>query len=252
MNRPGVVWITGASSGIGAALAREMADHGWQVAASGRNQDRLDALCASTPGSIHAFALDVTDQAANAAVVAAIEDRLGPIDLAVFNAGVGSGFCVETFDAADVISRMTINYGGAVNGVGAVLPGMMSRRKGHIALTASVAGFRGLPGGGPYSASKAAMIALAESLKPDLAPHGIDMTVITPGFVRTPLTDKNRFSMPFIIEPDDAARRIRKGLEAKRFEITFPRRLSYILKIMQRLPYAAYFPIIQRIAGRST
>lgn len=252
MNRPRVIWITGASSGIGAALAREMADHGWQIAASGRDQTRLDALCADKPGSIHAFALDVTDQAANEGVVAAIEARLGPIDLAVFNAGVGSGFSVTTFDAADVQSRMTTNYGGAVNGVGAVLPGMIKRRTGHIALTASVAGFRGLPGAGPYSASKAAMIALAESLKPDLGPHGITMTLITPGFVRTPLTDKNRFPMPFIIEPEEAARRIRKGLDAKRFEITFPRRLSYILKTLQRLPYAAYFPIIQRIAGRNT
>ena len=250
MSQPRVAWITGASSGIGAALAREMADHGWQVAASGRNQARLDALCADKPGAIHAFALNVTDQAANERVVAAIEAQLGPIDLGVFNAGVGSGFSVETFDAADVQSRMTINYGGAVNGIGAVLPGMMKRQAGHIALTASVAGFRGLPGGGPYSASKAAMIALAESLKPDLAPHGITTTVITPGFVRTPLTDKNRFPMPFIIEPEAAAVRIRRGLEAKRFEITFPRRLSYILKVLQRLPYAAYFPIIQRIAGR--
>lgn len=250
MSGAGVVWITGASSGIGAALARDMARHGWQVAASGRDRGRLEALCNDSPRAIHPFALDVTDQGANESVVKAIEAQLGPIDLAVLNAGVGSGFSVETFDAADVQSRMAINYGGAVNGIGAVLPGMMKRRAGHIALTASVAGFRGLPGGGPYSASKAAMIALAESLKPDLAPHGITMTVITPGFVRTPLTDKNRFPMPFIIEPEAAAIRIRRGLEAKRFEITFPRRLSYILKVLQRLPYAAYFPIIQRIAER--
>ncbi|MES1926342.1 SDR family NAD(P)-dependent oxidoreductase [Salinisphaera sp. T31B1] len=247
-----VVWITGASSGIGAALAREMADHGWQVAASGRDRARLASVCEHLPAAIHAFPLDVTDRAANRSVVAAIESRLGPIDLAVFNAGVGSAFSVDRFDAEDVFSRMQINYGGAVNGIDAVLASMRSRRAGHIALTASVAGFRGMPGAAPYCASKAAMIALAESLRPDLAARGIDISVITPGFVATPLTAKNRFPMPFIIEPDEAARRIRRGLAARRFEITFPRRLSYMLKVLQRLPYAAYFPLIQRIAGRNS
>ncbi|MES1941129.1 short-chain dehydrogenase/reductase SDR [Salinisphaera sp. T5B8] len=248
MSGPHVVWITGASSGIGAALAREMAANGWQVAASGRNRERLDALCADAPDAIHAFVLDVTDGAANNETVAAIERQLGPIDLAVFNAGIGSQFSVTRFDAADVQNRMAVNYGGAVNGIGAVLPGMLARGAGQIALTASVAGFRGLPGGAPYSASKAAMIALAEGLKLDLDSHGIAVSVITPGFVRTPMTEKNRFPMPFMVDADDAARRIRRGLAAKRFEITFPRRLSYILKLMQRLPYALYFPIIRRVA----
>lgn len=244
-----IAWITGASSGIGAALAVELAEHGWQVAVSGRNTERLAAVCERAPGAIHAFALDVTDGDANRTVVADIERRLGPIDLAVLNAGVGSGFSVDRFDAADVFDRMRVNYGGAVNGIGAVLPSMLERGAGQIALTASVAGFRGLPGGGPYSASKAAMIALAESLKLDLTGRGVDMTVITPGFVRTPLTEKNRFPMPFIIDVDEAARRIRRGLEARRFEITFPRRLSYVLKTLQRLPYALYFPLIRRMAG---
>ncbi|MES1929761.1 short-chain dehydrogenase/reductase SDR [Salinisphaera dokdonensis CL-ES53] len=249
MSAKRVVWITGASSGIGAALAEEMAQNGWQVAASGRNPDRLAAVCARAPEAIRAFELDVTDVEANASVATAIENTLGPIDLAVFNAGVGSGFSVDRYDANDVFDRMRVNYGGAVNGIGAVLPAMLERGAGHIALTASVAGFRGLPGGGPYSASKAAMIALAESLKLDLTGRGVDVSVITPGFVRTPLTDKNRFPMPFIIGVDDAARRMRRGLEARRFEITFPRRLSYFLKLLQRLPYALYFPIIRRVAG---
>lgn len=248
MSRPRVVWITGASSGIGAALAREMAAAGWQVAASGRDLTRLEALRAGAPDAIHAFPLDVTNVQANADSAADIVRTLGPIDLAVFNAGVGSGFSVDRYDAEDVFDRMRVNYGGAVNGIGAVLPAMLARGRGHIALTASVAGYRGLPGGGPYSASKAAMIALAESLKLDLTGRGVDVSVITPGFVRTPLTEKNRFPMPFMIDADDAARRIRRGLEARRFEITFPRRLSYTLKLMQRLPYALYFPIIRRMA----
>ncbi len=249
MSTKRIVWITGASSGIGAALAEEMARQGWQVAASGRDQERLEAVCARMPAAIHAFPLDVTDAAKCEATAADIVARLGPIDLAVFNAGVGSNFSVDRYDANDVFDRMRVNYGGAVNGIGAVLPAMLARGSGHIALTASVAGFRGLPGGGPYSASKAAMIALAESLKLDLTGRGVDVSVITPGFVRTPLTEKNRFPMPFIIGVDEAARRTRLGLEARRFEITFPRRLSYFLKLLQRLPYALYFPIIRRIAG---
>ena len=249
MSAKRVVWITGASSGIGAALAVEMAQNGWQVAASGRDQERLAAVCARAPEAIHAYALDVTDAEASETVAAAIENALGPIDVAVFNAGVGSSFSVDRYDANDVFDRMRVNYGGAVNGIGAVLPAMLARGAGHIALTASVAGFRGLPGGGPYSASKAAMITLAESLKLDLTGRGVDVSVITPGFVRTPLTDKNRFPMPFIIGVDDAARRMRVGLEARRFEITFPRRLAYSLKLLQRLPYVLYFPIIRRIAG---
>lgn len=250
MSTPGVVWITGASSGIGAALAVEMANHGWQVAASGRSHERLAAVCARRPDAIHAFVLDVTDEAANATVAAAIEAQLGPIDLAVFNAGISSNFAVDRFDASSVREKMDINYGGVVNGIGAVLPAMRKRGAGHIALTASIAGYRGLPGGAPYCASKAALIALAEGLKLDLTAHGITVSVITPGFVRTPLTAKNRFPMPFMIETEEAAARIRRGLAAGRFEITFPRRLSYILKLLQRLPYAAYFPLIRRITGR--
>lgn len=248
MSSDRVVWITGASSGIGAALAQEMAANDWQVAASGRDRERLETLRAKDPKAIHVFVLDVTDAQANAETAADIERLLGPIDLAVFNAGVGSNFSVDRYDADDVFDRMRVNYGGAVNGIGAVLPTMLTRGRGHIALTASVAGFRGLPGGGPYSASKAAMISLAESLKLDLTGRGVDVSVITPGFVRTPLTEKNRFPMPFMIDADDAARRIRRGLESGRFEITFPRRLSYMLKLLQRLPYALYFPIIRRVA----
>lgn len=249
MSASKIVWITGASSGIGAAFAREMAAHGWQVAASARSVDKLDSLCREAPEALHAYPLDVTDAEACERVADAIARELGPIDLAVFNAGVGSHFSVDRFDAADVRERMRINYGGTVNGIGAVLGTMLARGSGHIAMTASVAGYRGLPGGAPYSASKAAMIALAEGLKADLDGRGITVSVITPGFVRTPMTEKNRFPMPFIIDAEVAAKRMRRGLEARRFEITFPRRLSYILKLTQRLPYALYFPLIRRLAG---
>lgn len=249
MSSSGVIWITGASSGIGAALAIEMAEHGWQVAASGRDRSRLESVRARAPGAIYAFVLEVTDASAVRKTAEDIRALLGPIDLAVFNAGISSRFSVQHFDAEAIRHKMDVNYGGAVNGIAAVLPAMQARGRGHIALTASVAGYRGLPGGAPYCASKAAMISLAESLKPDLDACNITMSVITPGFVKTPLTAKNRFPMPAMVTAEQAATRIRRGLERGRFEITFPRRLAYGLKLLQRLPYAVYFPLIRRIAG---
>lgn len=244
-----IAWITGASSGIGAALARELAAHGWTVAVSARREDALNELCAARPDALHAYPLDVTDRPACAAVADTIAADLGPIDLAVFNAGIGARFNARHFDADDVNRRMNVNYGGTVNGIGAVLPAMLERGAGRIALTASVAGYRGLPGAAPYAASKAAMIALAESLHLDLAGTGVAVSVICPGYVTTPLTADNRQPMPFIVSADDAARRIREGLEAGAFEIAFPRRLAWLLKAFQRLPYAAYFPLIRRATG---
>ncbi|WP_423823127.1 SDR family NAD(P)-dependent oxidoreductase [Salinisphaera sp. SPP-AMP-43] len=250
MAEPRLAWITGASSGIGAALARELADHGWRVAVSARRADALAKLCSERPQRLWAYPLDVTDRAACAATADAIAAELGAVDLAVFNAGIGAEFDVQHFDADEVNRRMAVNYGGAVNGIGAVLPAMQQRGAGQIALTASVAGYRGLPGAAPYSASKAAMIALAESLYLDLAGSGVDMSVICPGYVTTPLTAARQGSMPFVISAEAAAEHIRHGLEAKRFEIAFPRRMVWLLKTLQRLPYALYFSLIRRAAGR--
>ncbi|AWN14687.1 SDR family oxidoreductase [Salinisphaera sp. LB1] len=244
-----IAWITGASSGIGEALAIELADHGWRVAISARRADALAAVADQRPEAITAYPLNVTDATACADAAQRIATEHGPIDLAVFNAGIGASFDVRHFDAADVNRRMTVNYGGTVNGIGAVLPAMQARGTGRIAMTASVAGYRGLPGAAPYAASKAAMISLAESLHLDLVGSGVAVSVICPGYVTTPLTADNKHPMPFVIGAADAARRIRQGLEAGRFEIAFPRRLVWLLKTFQRLPYAAYFPIIRRVTG---
>lgn len=244
-----IAWITGASSGIGAALAIELADHGWHVAISARRTDALAEVARQRPEAISPYPLDVTDAAACARVAREIALELGPIDLAVFNAGIGASFDIRHFDAEDVNRRMAVNYGGTVNGIGAVLPAMQARGTGRIAMTASVAGYRGLPKAAPYAASKAAMIALAESLHLDLAGSGVAVSVICPGYVTTPLTADNRQPMPFVISAQAAARRIREGLDAGRFEIAFPRRLAWLLKAFQHLPYAAYFPIIRRVTG---
>lgn len=241
-------WITGGGSGIGRELALELAAHGWQVVVSGRTQEKLDEVCAAAPaGSVQALTCDVTDLNEMHDTAKAI----GPIDLAVFNAGVFTPFnAQEDFDAQKIIDTMNINYTGAVHGIEAVLGGMRERQKGHIALVASVAGYRGMPLAAPYSASKAAMISLCESLKFDFDGMGITTTIITPGFVKTPLTAKNKFPMPFLVDVDEAARIIRKGLEAGKFEITFPKRLSYTLKLMRCLPYALYFPLMRKGTSR--
>jgi short-subunit dehydrogenase len=139
---------------------------------------------------------------------------------------------------------------GAVNGIAAVLPGFLARRAGHIAVVSSVAGYRGLPQAAAYGPTKAALINLCEALKPDLDRYQVRISVINPGFIRTPLTDLNEFPMPFLMEADVAARRIVRGLDAGKFEITFPRRFTFMLKVARMLPYALYFPMVKRTTGR--
>lgn len=250
MNQPGrpVAWITGGGTGIGRALALRLAAHGWQVAVSGRRRDVLDELASASP-HIHAFPLDVSDAEANRATVATIADSLGPLDLAVFNAGQYRPFRVSEFDPA-VFEEMTrVNYLGVVNGIGAVLPGMREHGRGHVAIVSSVAGYNGLPLGGPYGATKAALINLAESLRFDFRRMGLDISIINPGFVRTPLTDQNKFPMPFLIDADEAAVHIERGLASKRFEIAFPWPMVWMLKFARILPYWISFPLLRWFTG---
>ena len=247
----GPAWITGASSGIGRALALELARAGRTVAVSARRGDELERLAAEMPaGRIAPFPVDVADAAAMARTAAASEAALGPLDLAVFNAGTHHPVSVETFGPEPFRHLMDINFMGAVNGIAAVLPGFLARRAGHIAVVSSVAGYRGLPQAAAYGPTKAALINLCEALKPDLDRYQVRISVINPGFIRTPLTDLNEFPMPFLMDADVAARRIVRGLEAGKFEITFPRRFTFMLKIARMLPYALYFPMVRRTTGR--
>jgi NAD(P)-dependent dehydrogenase (short-subunit alcohol dehydrogenase family) len=247
----GPIWITGASSGIGRALALEMARLGRSVAVSARRGEELERLAAEAPqGRIKPFPVDVADAGAMQRTAVAIEAALGHLDLAVFNAGTHHPVSVEAFDPAAFRHLMDINFMGAVNGIAAVLPGFITRRTGHVAVVSSVAGYRGLPQAAAYGPTKAALINLCEALKPDLDRYGVKISVINPGFIRTPLTDRNEFPMPFLMAADVAARRIVKGLDAGRFEITFPRRFTYMLKLARMLPYALYFPLVRRTTGR--
>ncbi|MDJ0686275.1 MAG: SDR family NAD(P)-dependent oxidoreductase [Alphaproteobacteria bacterium] len=244
-----VTWITGASTGIGAALARKMAGAGDTVAISARSQETLDSVCAENPDRLHPFALDVTDRAAVAAVIEAIETTLGPIDQAVLNAGAYTKTPVDGFSAETVERMMMVNVVGVANALEALMPRMVARRRGAIALMASVAGYRGLPYAAGYSGSKAAVIAMGQSLKAELDGKGVKIQVICPGFVRTPLTDQNEFDMPFLMEPEEAADRIVDGLKGDSFEIAFPKRFALQLKTMQKLPDALFFPMIKKTVG---
>lgn len=250
--KDGCAWVTGASSGIGRALALRLASDGWTVIATARRGEALADLAAdpAAQGRIHAVPGDVTDPAAMADLVARVEAVQGRIALAVLNAGTYAPDGIDDFDPARFRRVVDINLLGAGNCLGPLLPGWRARRLGHLALVASVTGYRGLPRALSYSASKAALIALGESLRFDFQPAGLKVQVINPGFVRTPLTDKNDFPMPFLMEVDAAVERIVRGLASDRFEIAFPRRFAWMLKALRCLPYRLYFPLVSRSTGK--
>lgn len=245
-----IAWVTGASSGIGRALALRMAADGWVVAASARGADALAELAdEARGGQIRPVPLDVTDHGACRAAVDLIEREVGPIDTAVLAAGTHTPVSAAAFDVTAIRNLVEINLMGVVHAVDAVLPPMRARRSGRLAIVSSVAGYRGLPTSAGYGATKAALINFAEALKFDLDHLGITTQIVCPGFVRTPLTDRNPFAMPFLMEADAAAERLYRGLQGTGFEIVFPRRFALILKLIGLLPDRLYFPLIHRATG---
>lgn len=240
-------WIVGASSGIGAALARCLVSEGWRVVASARNRAALEALATDLGESLWALPLDVTDADTFAAAAAEIEQRWGGISHCVLNAATYTPMPLQEFALERFRTALEVNVMGVVNGVAAVLPVMRKHGAGQILITASVAGYRGLPGAAPYNASKAALISLAESLRPELEREGICMRVINPGFVETPLTDKNDFAMPAMISPEQAARAIASRLDDTGFEIAFPRGFVWAMKVLRQLPYRLFFALTRRM-----
>ena len=234
-------WVVGASSGIGAAVALKLAEAGYLVAASARNKTALDLLAAEAGGPIRAFPVDIRDRDAVSRTLLEIEETMGSVDLAVFAAGIYLRDEPGRFDAELVSKTFDVNVMGMSHCLETVLGSMVPRRSGHVAIIASVSGYAGLPGGGVYGASKSALITLAEGIYPELKEKGIAVSVVNPGFVRTPLTDANDFPMPFMISAEDAADRIVRGLRSKRFEIAFPKRLVFLLKLLRLLPYPLFF-----------
>jgi NADP-dependent 3-hydroxy acid dehydrogenase YdfG len=250
----GVVWITGAGSGIGRALALRYLRAGAVVAGTARRVETLEGLKAEAGGAgsrFHAVPADLTDLAATRAAVARIETDLGPIRLAVLNAGTHMPTPGRAFRAEAVRQLLDANVMTVANALDAVLPALLGRGLGVVAINASLAGYRGLPSAAAYGASKAALINMAEALKLDLDDAGIHVRLISPGFVKTPLTDRNTFPMPFLMPVEAAAERLWQALEnGSGFEIVFPRRFAWLLKLLQVLPYPLYFPLVSQITRR--
>lgn len=240
-------WITGAGRGIGYSLAAALAKAGVDVLASARSKDQLEQLsraCSAYPGEIIPTPLDITDQDQVHALFSLWDKEAMLPDLVVLNAGTHDPFPASEFSAQRVEALLSVNVLGTVKCIEPVLKRFMAENTGQLAVMASVAGYRGLPTAAAYGASKAALINMTEALRLDLKGTGVKIQLINPGFVRTPLTDKNDFKMPALLEPEEAAERIIKGLMKDSFEITFPKRFVYLLKLLRILPYSMYLKLI--------
>jgi short-subunit dehydrogenase len=238
------VWITGASSGIGRELAVALSRAGVNVSVSARSVDALETL-AKAYSSIEAYPLDVTEPEHMVRAIAEIESERGPIDLAVLNAGFWELSDSSKLDV-DLFGRsIDVNYMGVVRCLVPLTSAMAGRGTGHVAVVASVAGYRGLPKSAYYGPTKAALINLCESLQPDLMRQGVKVQIINPGFVRTPMTERNDFPMPFLMETATAVEHTLRGLTSNRFEIAFPWQLIALLKATRILPIGLYLWLIK-------
>jgi len=243
------VFITGASSGIGRALAELYAKADMTLFLCGRNQKRLKEtadVCRQKGAKVYTFVFDVTNQQ-EAEIAVRKADSLCPIDLLIANAGVSGGVLGEAEDSHQTKQVFWTNLGGVVNTVLPALELMRPRQKGQIAMISSMAGYRGLPSAPAYSASKCAVKAWGEALRGWLKSEHIDVNVICPGFIRTPLTAVNRFPMPFLMEPEKAARKIKKGIEKNKAITAFPWQMAFLSWLMSALPSCIILPILRHL-----
>lgn len=237
--KDGIAWVTGGSSGIGRALAKELASAGYTVAVTAREGDPIDMLiaeAAALPGRIVSFPCDVADEAGMAATVAAIEDRIGPIALAVFNAGAYVPIAGENLSIRKFRRTFEVNVLGVVHGLVPVVRLMQTRGRGHVLLVGSISAWFGWPTTAAYGASKAAVNVMAQALKYDFDKINVRIQVANPGFVDTPLLQQSASSLPAMIPAREAARRLFKGILSGGFEIAFPRRLVWGLKLASTMP----------------
>ena len=242
------VWLVGASSGIGRATASALHAQGATVIVSARKAQALHAFVATHPGA-QALPLDVTDRAAVHAAAAVVAQG-GGMDCVVYCAGHYAAQRAVALDLDDLVRHVEVNYVGVLYLLDAVLPHLLAQpaqRRGHISLVGSVAGYRGLPNSLAYGPTKAALINLAETLYTDLCAHGVGVSIINPGFVETPLTEQNQFTMPALITPEVAAQEILRGWARGAFEIHFPRRFTWAMKLLELLPYPVFFAIMRRL-----
>ena len=244
-----LAWITGGGNGIGKALALALDKRGWQVIISGRTEQKLQAVV-ELGQKIAYLTLDVTDREQSQQVFNTLYEKYGLPDVVVLNAGDYTPMPVDEFNLDLIYKLNQVNYLGVMNGLASILPLMKARKSGQILLMASVAGYRGLPDAAPYGATKAALINFCEAMYIPLKKEGVLLRIINPGFVTTQLTAKNTFKMPAEITSTEAAGRIVKSLASESFEITFPKRFTYILKILRILPYRLYFFFTSKIIGK--
>ena len=241
------IWITGASSGIGKALAIRFAQKGWQVAASARRENLLNKI-SELNKNISPFPLDVTDKEKCKEVFEEIKNKYQNLDICFFSTGTWDPKKEKNIDIEQMESVMKINFFGTLNCIKTVENYFKDKKSGHISIVSSVAGYRGLPNSTGYGASKAALINLAESLYFDFGRHNVRISLVSPGFIKTPMTDKNEFKMPFLKTSEFAADKIYNGLvNGSSFEIDFPKELTLILKLLKILPNRLYLYLIKKL-----
>jgi len=241
------IWITGASSGIGKALALKFAKEGWQVAASARRENLLNEL-SKLNKNISSFPLDVNNKDKCKETFKLIKNKYQNIDICFFCTGTWDPKKEKDIDIEQIEHVMKVNFFGTLNCIKAVEQYFKDKKNGHISIVSSVAGYRGLPNSTGYGASKAALNNLAESLYFDFGRKNVRVSLVSPGFIKTPMTDKNEFKMPFLKTPEFAAEKIYNGLvNGTSFEIDFPKELTLILKLLKILPNRLYLYIIKKL-----
>ncbi len=243
------IWITGASSGIGKAVAEKFAREGWKVAVSARRKEILDNMAQNQ--NISSFQLDVTNRDQINNVFKNILDEFGDLDLCLFSSGTYEPRDEQNIDPDKIKNVMNVNFLGVIDCVKTVEEYFKNKKGGHISIVSSIAGYRGLPNSSGYGPSKAALTNFSESIYFDFKKFGVRVSVVSPGFIKTPLTDKNEFPMPFLKTPDYAAEKIYNGLiKSSSFEIHFPKGLTLTLKFLRILPYKLYLFLVDKLVKR--
>ena len=243
------IWITGASSGIGKAVAEKFASEGWKVAVSARRKEILNEMAQDQ--NIFSYPMDVTDQNQINNVFKNILKEFGDLDLCLFSSGTYEPKDEQNINPDKIKNVMNVNFLGVINSVKTVEEYFKNKKSGHISVVSSIAGYRGLPNSSGYGPSKAALINFTESIYFDFKKFGVRISIISPGFIKTPLTDKNEFSMPFLKTADYAAIKIFDGLvNSNNFEIHFPKGLTLTLKFLRILPYKLYLFLVDKLVKR--
>ncbi len=243
------IWITGASSGIGKAVATKFAQEGWKVAVSARRKELLDDL-AKNP-NIFSFPLDVTKKSQVDSVFQDILKNFGDLDICLFSSGTYDPKTEQKIDPEKIKNVINVNFFGVVDCVKSVEDHFKNKRSGQISIVSSIASYRGLPNSSGYGPSKAALTNFSESIYFDFKKYNVRISLISPGFIKTPLTDKNEFPMPFLRSPEFAAQKIYQGLvNSNSFEIHFPKQLTFTLKFLRILPYKIYLFLVDKLVKR--